>query len=247
MTFITGDNKIVNIGLVKSITSNALEVILRESGRFVMRYGESFVALSEKKTRTITIAGSIGAGSQAEHFHEYDQNPENVQFESGDIFPQDMLIEYPCKEVEIYGVQTLITMSLSSEPADAVARLKGGHLKYWISRKPITSWNNEDCIGFPYSAYQTTPENGLVSNAEGVIATTTKKNSIPIFTPIKSSFSVEKLKDILYLYIGSHGLGYCAASTNGGSISGSIAIDTRLVIGKGFLPEEVEELLSPSQ
>ena len=223
-------------------------MILRESGRFIIRGIDEFIALSEKKTRTITISGTIGADSDAEHVHEYEATPGVSQFESADMFPQDMLNEYPSvEEVEIYGIASLLNLSVGTEPTDAVARLKGAHIKDWISRQPLTSWNPEDCIGMIFSAYQTTPLSGMEGITEGVITGTVQKNRIPIFTPIKSSFNIRKLHDILYLYSNIDILGYCAASTAGGSLSGSAVLDQRLVLGIGFLPEEVEELLSPSQ
>lgn len=248
MTFITGENKIVNIGPIPKIGgSNALEIILRESGRFIIRGPNEFIALSEKKTRTITVTGTIGASSTAEHFAEYDANPDNVQMESGDMFPQDLLNEYPVDRLQIYGIATLLNLSVGSEPADAVARLLGSHIKYWISRQPLTSWAEEDSIGLMLSAYQTLPENGLGLITEGVVIGTAKKKSILVFSPIKSSFDVRKIQDKLYLYSDVTVLGYCEASTTGGSISGSAILDQRLIIGMGYLPEEVEELLSPSQ
>jgi len=248
MTFIAGENMIVNIGPIPMFGgNNGLEMILRESGRFVIRGPNEFIALSEKKTRTITITGTIGASSAAEHFAEYEANPGSVQMESGDIFPQDMLNEYPVDRLQIYGIATLLNLSIGSEPADAVARLLGSHIKYWISRQPLTSWNEEDSIGLMLSAYQTLPQNGLGLLTEGVILGTTKKKLIPIFSPIKSSFDVRKIQDKLYMYSDVSVLGYCEASTAGGNISGSAILDQRLVVGIGFLPEEVEELLSPSQ
>lgn len=248
MTFITGENKIVNIGPIPKLGgSNALEIILRESGRFIIRGPNEFIALSEKKTRTITVTGTIGASSDAEHFAEYDANPDNVQMESGDMFPQDLLNEYPVDRLQIYGIATLLNLSVGSEPADAIARLLGSHIKYWISRQPLTSWAEEDSIGLMLSAYQTLPQNGLGLITEGVVIGTAKKKSIPVFSPIKSSFDVRKIQDKLYLYSDVTVLGYCEASTAGGSISGSAILDQRLIIGMGYLPEEVEELLSPSQ
>ena len=69
MTFTTGENKIVSIGIVpREGGQNSLEMILRESGRFIIRGIVEFIALSEKKTRAISISGSIGAISTAEHF-----------------------------------------------------------------------------------------------------------------------------------------------------------------------------------
>ena len=248
MTFITGEGKIINIGPIPNEGgSNSLEMILRESGRFIIRGEDEFIALSEKKTRTITITGTIGADSSAEHVSEYEATPGVSQFASADMFPQDMLNEYAIEEIEIYGVASLLNMSVASEPADAVVRLKGAHIKEWISRQPLTSWNPEDCIGMIFSAYQSIPVAGMKEITEGVLLGTVQKNRIPIFTPIKSSFSIQKLKDILYLYTNIQVLGYCAASTAGGSMSGTAVLDQRLVIGQGFLPEEVEELLSPSQ
>ncbi|MBA7566089.1 hypothetical protein ES708_07776 [subsurface metagenome] len=248
MTFITGENKIVNIGPIPKFGGgNALEIILRESGRFIIRGPNEFIALSEKKTRTITISGTIGAGSTAEHLAEYEANPTSVQMESGDMFPQDMLNEYPVDHVKIYGIATLLQLSLGSEPGDAVARLLGSHIKYWISRQPLTSWSEEDSVGIMMSAYQTLPQNGLGLITEGVVVGTVKKKLIPIFSPIKSSFDVRKIQDKLYVYSDVTVLGYCGASTLGGSITGSAVLDQRLIIGMGFLPEEVEELLSPSQ
>jgi len=248
MTFITGENKIVNIGPIPKLGgSNALEIILRESGRFILRGPNEFIALSEKKTRTITVTGTIGASSAAEHFAAYDANPDNVQMESGDMFPQDLLNEYPVDQMQIYGIATLLNLSLGSEPADAVARLLGSHIKYWISRQPLTSWAEEDSIGLMLSAYQTLPQNGLGDIVEGVVIGTAKKKLIPVFSPIKSSFDVRKIQDKLYLYSDVTVLGYCAASTAGGNVSGSAIMDQRLIIGMGYLPEEVEELLSPSQ
>jgi hypothetical protein len=248
MTFITGENQVVNIGPVQGFGgSNCLEMILRESGRFIIRGPNEFIALSEKKTRTINVSGTIGAGSSAEHFAEYEQNPSNIQMESGDMFPQDMLNEYPVDRIQIYGIATLLNLSLSTEPADAVARLLGSQMKYWISRQPLTSWNEEDSIGLLMSAYQTLPQNGLGLVTEGIVKGTAKKKLIPIFSPIKSSFDVRKIQDKLYLYSDVTVLGYCEASTAGGSITGSAILDQRLIIGIGYLPEEVEELLSPSQ
>ncbi|TKJ26217.1 MAG: hypothetical protein CEE42_05240 [Promethearchaeota archaeon Loki_b31] len=248
MTFITGENKVINIGPIPKFGgSNGLEMILRESGRFIIRGPNEFIALSEKKTRTITVSGTIGAGSSAEHFAEYETNPGNVQMESGDMFPQDLLNEYPVDSIQIYGIATLLGLSIGSQPTDAVARLLGGHIKYWISRQPLTSWNEEDLIGVMLSAYQTLPQNGLGLITEGVVIETAKKRLIPIFSPIKSSFPIRKIQDKLYLYSEVGVLGYCEASTAGGSITGSAVLDQRLIIGIGFLPEEVEELLSPSQ
>lgn len=248
MTFITGENMIINIGPIPKFGgSNGLEIILRESGRFIIRGVNEFIALSEKKTRTITISGTIGAGSDAEHFAEYEANPSNVQMESGDMFPQDMLNEYPVDKLQIYGVATLLNLSISAEPADAVARVLGSHIKYWISRQPLTSWNEEDSVGITLSAYQSLAQNGLGLVTEGVCIGTVKKKLIPIFTPIKSSFDVRKILDKLYLYSDVTVLGYCAASTAGGNITASAILDQRLIVGRGFLPEEVEELLSPSQ
>ncbi len=248
MTFITGENKIINIGNIPSYGGyNGLEMILRESGRFIIRGEDEFIALSEKKTRTITITGTIGAGSDAEHISEYEATPGNSQFESSDLFPQDLLNEYPVEEIEIYGIASLLNLSLASEPADAVGRLLGAHIKDWISRQPLTSWNPEDCIGLIFSAYQSIPVAGMQGITEGVVIGTVQKNLIPLFSPIKSSFDVRKVHDKLYLYSNINVLGYCAASTAGGSMTGSAVLDQRLIIGKGFLPEEVEELLSPTQ
>jgi len=236
MTFITGENKIVNIGPVPKFGGgNGLEMILRESGRFIIRGPNEFVALSEKKTRTITVTGTIGASSAAEHFVEYEANPGNVQMESGDMFPQDMLNEYPVDRIKIYGIAMLLDLSIGTEPADAVARLLGSHIKYWISRQPLTSWNEEDSIGVMLSAYQTLPQNGLGDIVEGVVIGTTKKKLIPVFSPIKSSFDVRKIQDKLYVYSDATILGYCGASTAGGSVSGSAVLDQRLIIGMGFL------------
>lgn len=248
MTFIAGENKVVKIGSVPVDGGlNGLEMILRESGRFIIRGRGEFIALSEKKTRTITVDGSIGASSDAEHFCEYETTPGSIQMESGDLFPQDMLNSYNVKEVNIYGIATLLNLSLSAEPSDAIARLKGAHINYWISRQPMTSWNPEDCVGLIFSAFQTLPMIGLQTITEGVMVTTAKKKMTPVFTPIKSSFGARKIQDIIYLYSDIAVLGYCAASTLGGSITGSAVVDQRLIIGVGFLPEEVEELLSPSQ
>lgn len=249
MPFVTGESKVITIGSIPDIGGkNVLEMILRESGRFIIRdEDDSFIALSEKKTRTITVSGTIGATSSAEHFSQYDDNPVNVQYESGDVFPQDLLIEYPVDAMDIYGIASILDLTLSGEPSDAVARLKGGHFKYWLSRQPMTSWNPEDCVGLLFSAYQSIPSNGMGTNLEGVVVGTVKKLRIPVFTPIKSSFEISKLKEILYLYSSSDILGYCAASTLGGSITGAAVLDCRLIVGQGYLPEEVEELLSPSQ
>jgi len=248
MTFLTGENKVVKIGTVPIDGGlNGLEMILRESGRFIIRGANSFIALSEKKTRPITITGTIGAGSSAEHFHEYEGNAGSVQMESGDLFPQDMLNEYNVNTIEIYGVATLLDLALSEEPPDAIGRLKGVHINYWISRQPLTSWSPEDCVGLTFSAYQTLPMMGLQTITEGVLKTTVKKKRIPAFTPIKSSFHARKLQDIIYVYSDVAVLGYIEASTAGGNLVGSATLDQRLIIGKGFLPEEVEELLSPSQ
>lgn len=248
MTFVSGENKVVNIGLVPSLGgSNGLEMILRESGRFIIRGVNEFIALSEKKTRTITISGTIESSSAAEHITEYEVNPGSVQMESGDMFPQDMLNEYPVEEIQIYGIATLLGLSLGTQPTDAEARLLGSHVKYWIARQPLTSWSEEDSIGIMFSAYQTLPEKGLGGITEGVVVGTLKKKLIPVFSPIKSSFDVRKILDKLYLYSDITILGYCGASALGGSVSGSAILDQRLVIGRGFLPEEVEELLSPSQ
>lgn len=248
MTFVAGENVLINIGPIPKLGgSNSLEMILRESGRFIIRGPDEFIALSEKKTRTITISGTIGAGSDAEHFVEYEVNPGSVQMESGDMFPQDMLNEYPVDEIQIYGIATLLNLSITGEPGDAVARLLGSHIQYWISRQPLTSWNPEDSVGITLSAYQTLAQNGLGLVTEGVVVGTLKKKLIPIFSPIKSSFDVRKIQDKLYMYSDATILGYCAASTAGGSINGSAILDQRLIIGRGFLPEEVEELLSPSQ
>jgi hypothetical protein len=222
-------------------------VVLREAGRFIIKGDHEFIALSEKKTKSITITGATGASYAAAHFHEYETSPSFSVFETADVFPQDLLNDYKIDEISIYGIVSLLDMSLTSQPADAIARLKGVHNEYWISRQPLTSWNNEDCIKLLFSAYQTTPENALITIVEGVLTTTTKKVSIPGFSPIKSSYSVARLKDKLYLYSLTDILGYCAASTAGGSIAGTATLDQRLVIGVGYLPEEVEELLAPSQ
>lgn len=251
MTFATGNNKVIKIGNVPSKGgNNTLEMILRESGRFIIRGVDEFIALSEKKTRAITVGGSIGAGSQAEYFNQYDSSPVGVdtQFETGDMFPQDMLNEYTkVTQVNIYGIALLCDMSLTGEPSDAIARLLGLHGNYWISRQPITSWANEDCVGVSISAYNTIPEKGLSEITEGVTKLTAKKKLIPLFVPIKSSFPVDKTKDKVYLWSDIAILGYCAASTLGGSVAGSCTLDHRFIIGKGFLAEEVEELLSPTQ
>lgn len=248
MTFIAGENKTINIGTVPIDGGlNGLEMILRESGRFIIRGKNEFIALSEKKTRSITISGTIGSSSSAEHFAEYEANPGNIQMESGDLFPQDMLNAYNVEEVQIYGIATLLNLSLSAEPSDAVARLLGAHINYWISRQPLTSWNPEDAAGLIFSAFQTLPRLGLENITEGVMITTLKKRQLPAFTPIKSSFNARKLQDKIYVYSDVGVLGHCAASTSGGSITGSAVLDQRLIIGIGFMPEEVEELLSPSQ
>lgn len=248
MTFVTGENKVINIGPIPVLGgANGLEMILRESGRFIIRGQDEFIAMSEKKTKTITVSGTVGAGSSAEHFCEYESTPGVVQMASGDMFPQDMLNEYPVDEIEIYGIASLLNLSISTEPADAVARLLGSHVKYWISRQPLTSWSEEDSIGLMFSAYQSIPQAGLDLITEGVVVGTIKTKQIPIFSPIKSSFSVRKVQDKLYLYSDVSILGYCAASTAGGSVQGSSILDQRLIIGRGYLPEEVEELLSPSQ
>ena len=249
MTFLTGENKIVNIGIVPNEGGrNGLEMILRESGRFIIRGINEFIALSEKKTRSITISGTIGVGSSAEHFVEHDATPSNnVLMQSSDMFPQDLLNEYRVDELEIYGIAILLNLALGTEPGDAIARLLGQNLKLWISRQPLTSWSEEDSIGIIFSAYQTLPSNGIKAITEGVLINTTKVKQIPVFVPIKSSFSIRKSVEQLYIYIDSTILGYCAASTAGGSVSGTGTLDFRLIVGKGFLPEEVEELLSPSQ
>ena len=248
MTFVTGENKVVNIGPIPKFGgSNGLEMILRESGRFIIRGPDEFIALSEKKTRSITVSGTIGAGSSAERFVEYENNPGSVQMESSDMFPQDMLNEYPVEEVQIYGIATLMNLSIGTQPTDAIARLLGSHAKYWISRQPLTSWNEEDSINITMSAYQSLAQNGLGLITEGVVIGTLKKKLIPIFSPIKSSFDVRKIQDKLYMYSDVTVLGHCAASILGGSVTGSAILDQRLIIGRGFLPEEVEELLSPSQ
>ena len=248
MVFIAGENKIVNIGLIPGWGgNNGLEMILRESGRFIIRGDGEFIALSEKKTRPITISGTIAASSSAEHFNQYDDQPGNVEYGSGEIFPQDLLNEYNVEQMEIYGISSLLKLALTAEPSDAVARLLGAHIKYWISRQPLSSWNPEDCIGIIISAYQTVPIKGMQEITEGVTVSTTKVRQIPVFSPIKSSFDVRKLKDKLYLYSSIDIMGYCDASTAGGAVTGSATLDTRFIIGQGFLPEEVEELLSPSQ
>lgn len=249
MTFIAGENKLVTIGIVPSEGGrNGLEMILRESGRFIIRDIAAFIALSEKKTRAITVSGTIGVGSSAEHFAEYDTTPgNNVLMRSADMFPQDLLNNYKVEELEVYGIAVLLNLSLSTEPGDAVARLLGAHIKFWISRQPLTSWAEEDSIGIIFSAYQTLPSSGVKGITEGVLKTTLKVKQIPAFVPIKSSFSIRKTVDELYVYIDSSVLGYCEASGAGGSITGSATLDMRLIVGKGFLPEEVEELLSPSQ
>lgn len=247
--FITGDNKVVVIGPVKQVGSNLLEMILRESGRFILRDKDEFIALSEKKIRAITVSGSIAAGSSAEHFHSYDDVPtsQDTTFESGDMFPQDLLQEYKVDKLEIYGIALLLDMSLTVKPPDAVPRLKGVHTNLWITRQPQTNFAPEDCVGGSFSAYQSTPENGLVSCTEGVLTTTVKKKLKPAFVPIKSSFVIDKTKDKLYVYKEDGIVGYCEASTGGGTVTGSAVFEHRLIVGQGFLPEEVEELLSPSQ
>ena len=248
MTFITGENKIVNIGNVPGKGgANSLEMILREAGRFIIRGPNEFVALSEKKTRTINISGTIGVGSVAEHFVEYENNPGNVEFATAETFPQDLIDEYRVESLEVFGIAQILNLSISTEPGDAVCRLLGAHINQWISRQPLTSWNDEDCVRTIFSAYQTLPENGISGITEGILINTSKKKLMPIFSPIKSSFSVRKLIDKIYVYTNVAVLGYCAASTAGGSLAGSAVFDERLIIGKGFLPEEVEELLSPSQ
>ncbi|MFX0072742.1 MAG: hypothetical protein ACFFAO_16790, partial [Candidatus Hermodarchaeota archaeon] len=215
MVFLTGDNKIVKIGNVPNLGGfNALEMILRESGRFIIRSGtEDFIAISEKRTRSIPISGTISPGGNDEHFYEYDETPvgTETQFESAQLFPQDLLNEYKIDEIEIYGLMLLCNLDLSAQPAGVVARLKGVHANYWITRQPVTSWNPEDCVGVLFSAYNTIPEKGLSGNEEGVVVGSTKKKLIPVFVPIKSSFSVDKTKDKVYLYSDVAILGYCPA------------------------------------
>ncbi len=247
--FVTGENKIVSIGPVKQTGSNLLEMILRESGRFIMRGKDEFIALSEKKTRPFAISGTIGVGSSAEHFHAYDSGPDgaNTIFGTTEMFPQDLLNEYPVEQLEIYGLALLVDLTLDTEPGDAIARLKAAHMSFWITRQPQTSFANEDNVSVSLSAYQSTPERGLTEITEGVVKTTIKKKLKPSFIPIKSSFVIDKTKDKLYVYEDADVIGYCAASTAGGSITGSGSFEHRLIVGRGFLPEEVEELLSPSQ
>ncbi len=249
ITFVTGENKIITIGPVKQSGSNLLEMILRESGRFIFRGKDEFIALSEKKTRVYGIDGTIGAGSSAEHNHTYDSVPDGQStiFGTSDMFPQDLVQEYPVDQLEVYGLALLLDMSLSAEPGDAIGRLKGAKIQFWISRQPLTSFAQEDNVSVSLSAYQTIPEKGLSEITEGVLKTTVKKKLVPAFVPIKSSFPVDKLKDKLYLYSDVDILGYCAASTAGGNFTGTSNFEHRLIVGRGFLPEEVEELLSPSQ
>ncbi len=164
------------------------------------------------------------------------------------MFPQDLLNEYRIEDISIYGIAILLDLSVSSEPSDALVTLNGAHLQYWISRQPMTSWANEDSVTATLSAYNTLPQSGIGGGAtEGVKITTAKKKIIPVFIPIKTSFVVRKSGDKIYLYNDADIKGFCDSSTIGGSAAGSAVIDHRLIIGKGYLPEEVEELLSPTQ
>ena len=245
MTFTTGKNAVITISGYANVNGNAQEIILRDSGRFVVRYPNEFVALSNKKQRSITISGSIPASWTADYFSNHEQPAVVSEFGSAEIFPQDLIDEYKPEELELYGVVSLVDLAIATKPADAAsARLLGANCQYWIARQALSSWAPEDSIIFNALAYNHIPK---VDETEGVTTTTTKKKLIPIFTPIKTHLKVRKLVDLVHLYSDVTIWGHCAASTNGGSIAGTATLDQRLVIGQGFLPEEVEELLSPSQ
>ncbi|MBD3156623.1 hypothetical protein GF369_02220 [Candidatus Peregrinibacteria bacterium] len=214
-----------------------------------MRSPSGFIAISEKKTRNINISGAISAASGAERFEEYESTPQVQEFESADLFPQDMLNEYKVEEVLLYGMIWLIDMSLSAVPADAETKLFGVNLSTWISRQPMTSWNPEDSInlGFRTFCLTATDAMGDSGSSPGITTDTVKKKRQPAFSPIKNYVPVRKTHDKIYVYSDATVVGYHEPSTAGGTVTGTANVECRLVEGLGYLPEEVEELLSPTQ
>ncbi|MHA1334260.1 MAG: hypothetical protein ACTSPW_00790 [Promethearchaeota archaeon] len=224
---------------------NALEVVLRESGRYIMKGDDAFIALSQKKTREINISGSVSSNQDAQWIVQYDENPQQIEFNSADMFPQDLQNDYrDIKELDVYGLLALCDMSLTSKPSDAETYMKSTKSIIWITRQPTTSFANEDGVSVQFFAYCSMP---LLSQGEGVTTTTTKKHLIPIFTPIRMNEGVRKGIDKIYVYNDTMILIYCENSTAGGNINGSVNLEYRLILGMGYLQEEVEELITATQ
>ncbi len=251
MVGIVGECKIINIGPVPLIGGyNSQEIMLRDSGRYVIKGENDFIALSDKKTRTKPVSITIPASTPNIHVFEYDESPVATDhtFGSGEMFPNDLVTDFPVQELQLYGLVMMLDLSIASEPTDGIAMLNGAHVQVWMSRQPMTSWNDEDSINVTFSAYQSIAQCGITcQNDEGVRKLTTQKKLIPVFVPVKSQFMISKTKEKIYIYTKITIVGYQKASTAGGSIGGSSILSVSLVEGIGYLPEEVEELLSPAQ
>ena len=245
MTFINGDDQCVKIGTTQLGGYNALETILREQGRFIIKSPSGFIALSEKKTRNISISGSIPIQTDPANWYEYEASPTSVVFESADVFPQDLINEYQTEQLMLYGIAWLFDADLSSVPADSEqCMIQSINLSSWISRQPMSSWNDEDSINVNITCSGVPGGMGAVT---GLRSTTVKKKRVPIFSPIKSYVPMRKSLDKMYLYTDAMIVGYCDAIASSDSVAGNVSVEARLIEGLGYLPEEVEELLSANQ
>ena len=250
VTFVDGNNKRITIGKPGISGMNVLEMIFREEGRFVIRSSSGFIALSQSKSRNITISGTLGAGALEGFFHVYEDNPFVLEFEQPDMFPQDLTNEYAVDELMLYGVMWEVNMALTGEPADVdpPVVLMAVDFNAWISRQPMSSWSTGDAINVLALAYETQSMHNMSgAGTSGVAVNTVKKHIVPMFSPIKTYLYVRKQHDKMRIYTDAAVVGYHGETTNGGSIEGSASITARLIMGRGYLPEEVEELLSAHQ
>jgi len=245
MTFVTGSDKVVIIGPNNFVGGqNALEIILRPQGRYIARTKRGFVARSEKKTKSFAVSGT--STNTSELFYEYETpGAGDHTFEKTDLFPQEIVNDYPVDTQRLYGIMGLVDISVSSDPADNDdSRIYGVWVKNWISKQPMSSWSDEDCVRIGFFAY-TGGSTLFAAGGTGVRLGTVKKMLVPSFIPIKSWMHLRKTDDKLYVYTDVVAAGKSGGTiTTPGAFAATVGIDYRAVTGLGFLPEEVEHMLS---
>lgn len=239
MTIEDGAEKIIHCSLALGTQQPAFPILLRKAGRFVIKEGDDFAYLSDSKTKTITINGSVSGTSEENLCGDIEASPTLTEFAQGDLIPQDVINEFgDIEELDVVGLFVVPTGSLSS----ANVKLFASSLRTWISMQPMSAWNDEDEAVLT-STFNSLP--GGYNNSDGLMSTTTHKVSHPFFIPIKQPDAIRKNLDKFYLYTrNSASLNYANGVT---SISGSITYTFRVVLARGYLPETIEELLSVHQ
>ncbi len=171
----------------------------------------------------------------------YDANPTVLEFAKSDIFTSELLEQSKVDKLELYGIMVLPGGAMSNE-GGVENRIQGMISQFWYSKLPIQAWDDNDCIKGQFLVSSVSPMGGA---NEGIRASTSQVKSMPAFAPIKSWMDIG-INDKVYIYSRTNSYGYCGAGTPG-AIIGNTTQSVKLIVGKGFLAETVEEILCPAQ